>query len=214
MGEEQYVLHLDVDELHNKQERLEEDNTNLHNTVQQLASKVEELDVEKRNDNLLFFSIPTCEGVSCEQLVSDVLQNYLGITDNIDMDQARRVRSGILVMFQSLKQKALVLSKARLLTPNKAVSIQEDFPEAVQQSCGGLMEYYKQLHKNKKKAILRSDKLFTNNGVFTYNLQQQMIIRLDSPLFQWWQAAGNTQNTTKSWGLQTLPTTTVMLWME
>jgi len=49
---------------------------------------VEELDVEKRNGNLLFFSIPTCEGVSCEQLVSDVLQNDLGITDNIDMDQA------------------------------------------------------------------------------------------------------------------------------
>ena len=75
------------------------------------------------------------------------------------------------------------------------------------------MEYYKQLRKNKK-AILRLDKLFTNNGVFTYDLQQQMIIRLDTPLFQWWQAAGNTQNTTKSRGLQTLPTTTVMLWME
>ena len=197
MGEEQYVLHLDVDELHNKQERLEEENTNLQNTMQQLASKVEELDVEKRNGNLLF-SIPTCEGVSCEQLVSDMLQNDLGITDNIDMDQARRVGSRILVMFQSLKQKALVLSKARLLAPSKAVSIQEDFPEAVRQSCGGLMEYYKQLCKNKKKAILRSDKLFTNNGVFTYDLQQQMIIRLDTPLFQWWQAAANTQNTTKS----------------
>ena len=131
MGEEQHVLHLDVDELHNKQERLEQENANLRNTVQQLASKVEELDMEKRKRNLLFFGIPVREGVSCEQLVGDVLQTDLGITDNIDMDQARRVGSGILVTFQSLKQKALVLSKAKLLTPDKAVSIREDFPEAV-----------------------------------------------------------------------------------
>ena len=179
MGAEQHVLHLDVDELHNKQERLEQENANLRNTVQQLASKVEELDMEKRKRNLLFFGIPIREGVSCEQLVADVLQTDLGITDNIDIDQARRVGSGILVTFQSLKQKALVLSKARLLIPYKAVSIREDFPEAVRRRRGGLMEYYKQLRKDKKKAILRSDKLFTDNGVFTYDLQQQMIVRLD-----------------------------------
>ena len=112
MGEEQHVLHLDVDELHNKQERLEQENANLRNTVQQLASKVEELDMEKRKHNLLFFGIPIREGASCEQLVGDVLQTDLGIKDNIDMDQARRVGSGILVTFQSLKQKALVLTKA------------------------------------------------------------------------------------------------------
>ena len=130
--------------------------------MQQLASKVEELDMDKRKRNFLFFGIPIREGVSCEQLVGDVLQTDLGITDNIDMDQARRVGSGILVTFQSLKQKALVLSKARLLTPDKAVSTREDFPEAVRRRRGGLMEYYKQLRKDKKKAILRSD-----NGVFT-----------------------------------------------
>ena len=95
MGEEQHVLHLDVDELHSKQERLEQENANLRNTVQQLVSKVEELDMEKRKRNLLFFGIPIREGVSCEQLVGDVLQTDLGITDNIDMDQARRVASGI-----------------------------------------------------------------------------------------------------------------------
>ena len=119
--------------------------------------------MEKRKRNLLFFGIPVREGVSCEQLVGDVLQTDVGITDNIGMDQARRVGSGILVTFQSLKQKALVLSKARLLTPDKAVYIREDFPEAVRRRRGGLMEYYKQLRKDKKKAILRSDKLFTDN---------------------------------------------------
>ena len=136
--------------------------------------------------------------MSYEQLVGDVLQTDLGITDNIDMDQARRVGSGILVTFQSLKQKALVLAKARLLTPDKTVSIREDFPEAVRRRRGGLMEYCKQLRKDKKKAIFRSDKLFTDNGVFTYDLQQQMIVRLDTPPFRRRQVAVNTRNTTNT----------------
>ena len=77
----------------------EQENANLRNTVQQLASRVEELDLEKRKRNLLFFGIPIREGVSCQQLVGDVLQTDLGITDNIVMDQARRVGNGILVTF-------------------------------------------------------------------------------------------------------------------
>ena len=60
------------------------------------------------------------------------------------------------------------------------------------------MEYYKQLRKDKKKAILRSDKLFTDNGVFTYDLQLQMIVRLDTPPFRRQQVAVNTRNTTNT----------------
>ena len=45
MGEEQHVLRLDVDELHVTHERLEEENANLSQTVQQLASKVEDLNM-------------------------------------------------------------------------------------------------------------------------------------------------------------------------
>ncbi len=60
------------------------------------------------------------------------------------------------------------------------------------------MEYYKQLRKDKKKAILRSDKLFTDSGVFTYDLQQQMIVRLDTPPSRRRQAAVNTRNTTST----------------
>ena len=196
-GEEQHVLHLDVDELHNKQERLEQENANLRNTVQQLAFKVEELDMEKRKRNLLFFGIPMREGVSCERLVADVLQTDLGITEKHRHGpgpQGGKCNPGDV----PVKQKALVLSKARLLTPDKAVSIREDFPEAVRRRRGGLMEYYKQLRKDKKKAILRSDKLFTDNGVFTYDLQQQMIVRLDTPPFRRRQVPVNTRNTTNT----------------
>ena len=60
------------------------------------------------------------------------------------------------------------------------------------------MEYYKQLRKDKKKAILRSDKLFTDNGVFTYDLQQQMIVRLDTAPLRRRQVAVNTRNTTNT----------------
>ena len=80
------------------------------------------------------------------------------------------VGTAILVTFQSLQQKVLVLSSARLLTSENALSIRGDFPEAVRRRRGGLMEHYKQLRKDKKKAILRSDKLFTDDGVFSYDL--------------------------------------------
>ena len=61
MGEEQHVLRLDVDELHMRHERLEEENANLRQTVQQLTFEVEELHTEKRNGNLLFFGTPRRE---------------------------------------------------------------------------------------------------------------------------------------------------------
>ena len=56
------------------------------------------------------------------------------------------------------------------------------------------MEHYKQLRKDKKKTILRSDKLFTDDGVFTYDLQQQTIVRLETLSFRRKQAAADTHS--------------------
>ena len=147
MGEEQHVVHLDVDKLHMKHERLAEENANLRQTIQQLASTVEELDMDKRKRNLLFFGIPRREGVSCEQLIREMLRNDLGIAEAVYIEQARRVANAFLVTFQSLKQKVLILTKARLLTSENALSIRRDFPEAVRRRRGGLVEYYRQLLK-------------------------------------------------------------------
>ena len=97
-----------------------------------------------------------------------MFRNDPGIAEGVDIEQAHRVGNAILVTLQFLEQKALVQSKARLLATVNALSIREGFPEAVRRRRGQLVEYYKQLRKDKKKAILRSDKLFTDDGVFTY----------------------------------------------
>ena len=131
--------------------------------------------------------------MSCEQLIREVLRNDLGIAEGVDIEQVRRVGNAILVTFQFLEQKVLVQSKARLLTSENALSIREDFPEAVRRRRGGLVENYKQLRKNKK-AILRSDKLLTDDGVFTYDLQQQMNVRLETPSFRRQQTAAGTHS--------------------
>ena len=214
MGEEQHVLHLDVDKLHSKQERLEQENANLRNTVQQLASKVEALDMEKRKRNLLFFGKPIREGVSCEQLVGDVLQTHLGITDTLDMDQARRVGSGILVTFQSLKQKVLVLSRARLLTPAKAVSVREEFPEAVRRRRGVSWSITNSYAKTRRRpssdrtSCLRT----TEYSPATYSSRW-------SSDWTHLPSDGGRQppihgTPPTPWGLHTPPTTTVMPWRE
>ena len=87
------------------------------------------------------------------------------MAEGVDIEQTRRMGNAILVTFQSLKQKVLVLSEARLLTPENAPSLRGDFPQAVRRRREGLVEHYKQLRKDKKKAIHRSDNLFTDDGV-------------------------------------------------
>ena len=46
--------------------------------------------MKERKRSLLFFGIPIREGVSCEQLVADVIPSGMGITDSIDMNQANK----------------------------------------------------------------------------------------------------------------------------
>lgn len=99
MGEEQHIFRLDGRRRTAHQTRTtEEDNANVHKTVQQMAFQVEELDKEKRKRrNLLFFGISRQEGVACEQLVREVFQDDLKITEGIVIDQAYRVGNAILV---------------------------------------------------------------------------------------------------------------------
>lgn len=180
LGEEQHIQRLDINELNSKQGQLEDENAKLRENVQHLASKVEELDSERRKSNLLFFGIPKRIGKSCEELIKEVLQSELKITEDVGIVQAFRVGQAILVKFQSMKQRAKVLAQTKLLTSQNPLSVREDLPEVVRRRRRGVIEFYKQLRKDNKKAILRSDKLITDDGVYTYDLQQQQIVRLET----------------------------------
>ena len=181
LGDEQEVLRLDLDELCRKQERVEDDTTALKETVQQLTTTTKWLDNERRKHNLLFFGVDKRLGASCEQLISRVLREQLHMTADVLIEYAYWSGDAILVRFQSLKQRGLVLAQARRLTPDSRLSIREDFSKAVNGRRKGLVDMYKQLRKDNKWAVLRADKLHTDDGVFTYDVEKQQIIQVAPP---------------------------------
>jgi hypothetical protein len=97
------------------------------------------------------------------------------------IEYAHWTGNAILVRFQSLKQRGLVLTQAKQLPPDSTLSIREDYSKDVSARRKGLMGLYKQLRSNKQRATLRADRMYTDEGVFTYDLQRQEIIRLGPP---------------------------------
>lgn len=196
---QQEVLRLDLDELCDKQERVEEDTAALKETVQELTSKFERLDAERRKPNLLFFGVANRAGATCEQLIKEVFQEKLNITADIMIEYAYWTGNAILVRFQSLKQRDLVLTHARKLPASSRLSIREDFSKEVSSRRKGLIAFYKELRSDGRRATLRADRLYTNDGIYTFNTQRQEIVRIGEPSSQ--QRHQQPQNgNTGAWG--------------
>ncbi|KAL8576030.1 hypothetical protein ACOMHN_052048 [Nucella lapillus] len=181
LGGEQEVLRLDLDELCVKQERVEEDTATLKETVQQLTSKLERLDTEQRKPNLLFFGVANRVSATCEQLIKEVFQQQLNITTDILIEYAYWTGNAILVRFQSLKQRGLVLTQARQLPASSRLSIREDFSKEVSNRRKGLVAFYKELRSEGRRATLRADRLFSDDGIYSFHIQRQEIIRVGEP---------------------------------
>ncbi|KAL8586880.1 hypothetical protein ACOMHN_050985 [Nucella lapillus] len=186
LGGEQEVLRLDLDELCVKQERVEEDTATLKETVQQLTSKLERLDTEQRNPNLLFFGVANRVSATCEQLIKEVFQQQLNITTDILIEYAYWTGNAILVRFQSLKQRGLVLTHARQLPASSRLSIREDFSKEVSNRRKGLVRDAaprprKELRSVRRRATLRADRLFSDDGIYSFDIQRQEIIRVGEP---------------------------------
>lgn len=179
LSEEQEVLRLDLDELSNKQERVEDDTAALKDTVQKLSAKIEMLDTERRKLNLVFFGVPNKAGTSCFQLINDVLRNQLKITaDNVAnmIEYAYWTGGAVLVRFTSMQQRGLVLTRARQLSTDSGLSIREDFSKEVSTRRKGLVALYKQLRSDGKRATLKADRLYTEDGLYTFDTEKQEII--------------------------------------
>ncbi|KAL8596704.1 hypothetical protein ACOMHN_045630 [Nucella lapillus] len=181
LGGEQEVLRLDLDELCVKQERVEEDTATLKETVQQLTSKLERLDTEQRKPTLLFFGVANRVSAACEQLIKEVFQQQLNITTDILIEYAYWTGNAILVRFQSLKQRGLVLTHARQLPASSRLSIREGFSKEVSNRRKGLVAFYKDLRSEGRRATLRADRLFSDDGIYSFDIQRQEIIRVGEP---------------------------------
>ena len=106
----------------------------------------------------------------------------------------------IIIKLLSNRVKEKILKGAKnLASTNKDISVRQDFSQAVQTKRSKLVPMMKTLRKDGKRARLRFDKLVTDEGTFTFNLQTNLIEKLDgdrrsrSKTTADWNSSGNTK---------------------
>ncbi|KAK7485448.1 hypothetical protein BaRGS_00023258 [Batillaria attramentaria] len=114
---------------------------------------------------------------TCGELRSENEWLLLGIP-HVSIERAHRVGTAIIAKFRSFKDRELVLSKCNLLK-NKPVSVSEDVSALVRSKQKGLVPLKRELRKKGKKANIRFDKLHTDDGVYTFDLKNQQVLKLD-----------------------------------
>lgn len=176
-------LSSNMDALHRQCQSLRAENNDLRDTVNRLTGKVDHLDNQNRRNNLIFSGFATTGGTYetweySEKKVRQVIQDGMGITEKIFIERAQRYGKSILVKFLSYKQKMLVLSNARSLRGSEQFShiyVNEDVSEMVQTKRKVLLNVQRELRNKGHKAVLRFDRLITNEATYTYNLDNQGI---------------------------------------
>ena len=151
----------------------------------------------------MFCGIPTAAGETwsdCEDKVMNIIKTDMKITDGVAIERAHRVGKAIIIKLLSYKDKEKILKRDKnLASTNKDISVREDFSQAVQTKRNKLVPVMKTLRKDGKRARLRFDKLVTDDGTFTFNLQTNLIEKLDgdrrsrSKTTADWNSSGNTK---------------------
>lgn len=183
--ENQNILRLDIEGLDDRCSTTETRISHLEEKILQLEERQEVSDNLSRRHNLLFFGIPRVTGETYESMESKVrgiIRDHMKMQETVFIEQARRVGSAILVRFQSLKQRDMVLSHVRELRAiNSPVYVREDFTAAVRQKRSALTPLMMQMRNDGRRAKLHSDKLVTDSGTFVFDLNRQEYQRLERP---------------------------------
>jgi hypothetical protein len=167
----------DFSEMKKEQIRLAEDNAHLVRQVQYLGEQVDRLEGQMRKKNLLLGGIleearnETPE--DCEKKVRDILENVLGICDNIQLDRTHRIgrktrgkTRPIIMRFSFLHDRDRVLRLAREKKPAN-IFFSEDFPLKTRQARRELHPHLLQARNSGKTAYLRHDRLIIDGQTFT-----------------------------------------------
>ena len=175
------VLSVDVGKMSTKVEELEEENQFIKEKLRNLEDKLDSAENHSKRNSLLFYGIPTAAGETrsdCEDKVMNIIKTDMKITDGVAIERAHRVGKANIIKLQSYKDKQKILKGAKnLASTNKVIPIREDFSQAVQTKRSKLVPMMKTLRKHGKGASLRFDKLVTDEGTFTFNLQTFNLIK-------------------------------------
>ena len=197
------VLSVDVGEMPTKVEQLEEEDQFIKNKLRNLEEKLDSAENHLKRNNLLFYGILSVAGetwLDCEDKVMNIIKMDIKIKDGVAVERAHRASKAIVIKLLSYKDKEKVLQGAKnLASSSKDISVREDFSQAVQTKRSKLVPVMKTLRKDGKRARLRFNKLVTDDGTFTFNLQTNLIEKLDgdrrsrSKTTADWNGSGNTK---------------------
>ncbi|KAK7502879.1 hypothetical protein BaRGS_00005828 [Batillaria attramentaria] len=171
----------DIEALNSKCEILEAENSVLREKVEKMGTKLDDLENRSRRNNLIFYGIDMAQKESwadCETKVRHVIDRVLKISDRVSIERAHRVGDGIIVKFLSYKDRELVMSNVRKLKDTK-YSVQEDVSPTVRAKQKGLVDMKRSLRSDNKRANIRYDKLYTDDGIYTFDLQTERIVLVE-----------------------------------
>ena len=148
--------------------------------------KCDSLENHSRRNNLLFFGLQKEREreswEDCEEIVKKVIKDGMGISENIDIERAHRIKNDVVVVkFLSFKQKNTILLKSSTLKRSdsyKNITVREDFSSSVRAKRKGLHDLQKTMFESGKNPKLRFDKLICYDGVFTYDLKEEKVVQL------------------------------------
>lgn len=175
-----------TDKLQNQCSNLQKENKDLKGMINELSLKCDSLENHSRRNNLLFFGVrKDLDNESwgdCEESVREVISEGMGINEFVDIERAHRIKgNAIVVKLLSYKQKSLILSKSRNLKRTedfKNVTVREDFSALVRAKRKGLSTKQTELYEAGKYPKMRFDKLVSSEGVYTYDLERELVVKL------------------------------------
>ena len=122
----------------------------------------------------------------CEYKVLDIIRKKMMITKNIPIEGAHRSGERSSSGFSHIKDRDLVVSRARELK-GSSVYFRADASDRVRQKQRGLIPLMKTMREDGKRAVIRHDKLRPEEGTFTFDLKHEEIVKVDDRRLPLWE---------------------------
>ena len=189
IADDQTVLKHDVSALYEHLEQMKSSHEHFQSHIDKLEDKIDELENQSRRSNVLFDGVPPSTDETwddCENKVLDIIRRKMKIPQDVLIERAHRLGKAIIVRFQSYKDRELVLSRARELK-GSSIFVHGDVSDRVRQKQRGLMSLMKTMRSDGKRAVIRHDKLRSEEGTFTFDINQQEIVKVDDRRLPPWE---------------------------
>ena len=163
---------------------LTEENEELKTTVKQLTNKIDYMDTNSRQNNIIMYNMEETAAETNDDVtdkVLDVLQNKMGITDITEFDRVVRLPSKsrgarpVLVACLNFKHRTRILQAAKHLKGH-GISISQDFTEKVRSARQKLKGFMTEARNEGKFSTLKGDKIQIDNKLYRLNDSEDDIL--------------------------------------